>query len=325
MRKLCSFATAFILMIFLNIPLIHAAGNLYEVRSGDTLPMIAAKYETTIENLKAYNGLQSNNISVGQRLRVPILHEVRIGDTLQEIASTYHSSPRTIKETNKLSSEQLTPGQLLKITPQKLNMNDQDILMTKEEFRDWLFNQKFTREITLIQQHHTWLPSYEHFNGSNHFQMLKGMRNHHVQKMEWKDIAQNITTFPDGKIAVSRPFDQAPEGSIGPKANSIGLAIEHIGNFDIGNDVMTEEHKETIVYITALLCIKFGLTPSIDSITYHHWWHFKTKERVLDDAESHEVKYCPGTAFFGGNSTKSAKKYFYPLIEKKIEEILASK
>ncbi|WP_377558964.1 LysM peptidoglycan-binding domain-containing protein [Ornithinibacillus salinisoli] len=307
---------------------VHASGNIpsniYVVKSGDTLPDIAHIYDTSIEDLQAMNGLQSDELSVGQKLRVPIMYEVSPGDTLQDIAAIYHSSLETIKTINAFSSDQLFPGQILQIIPPKINMQGQDILMTKEEFRDWLFHQKFSRKISLIQQHHTWLPSYKHFKGSNHFQMIEGMRNHHIKQMGWKNIAQNITTFPDGKVAVSRPFNIAPEGSIGPEANTIGLAIEHVGNFDIGNDVMTEKHKETIIYITALLCIKFGLTPSIDSITYHHWWHYKTKERVLDDAASYEVKSCPGTAFFGGNSTKSAKNNFYPLVERKMEEIIAS-
>lgn len=199
----------------------------------------------------------------------------------------------------------------------------QYMIMTREEFKNWLFQNNFKRKVTLIQHHHTWAPSYKHFNGSNHMKMLKGMENYHVQKMGWKNIAQNITTFPDGKIAICRPFDTAPEGTIGVKANSVGLAIEHVGNFDKGNDAMTPSQKETIVYITALLCIKYGLTPSIDSITYHHWWNLKTGERVLDEGPDYNVKTCPGTGFFGGNSTTAAKKNFYPLVAKKIDEVLA--
>ncbi|AGK55027.1 N-acetylmuramoyl-L-alanine amidase [Bacillus sp. 1NLA3E] len=200
----------------------------------------------------------------------------------------------------------------------------QYILMTKEEFRNWLFSNRFSRKIRIIQEHHTWLPSYKQFNGSNHFSMLQGMENFHVKEKGWKNIAQNITTFPDGKVAVCRPFDIAPEGSIGSNANSVGLSIENVGNFDLGHDVMTEEQKETIVYITALLCIKFGLTPSVDSITYHHWWNLKSGERVLDKGPEYNVKTCPGTGFFGGNSTNHAKNVFYPLVERKIQEISAS-
>lgn len=200
----------------------------------------------------------------------------------------------------------------------------QYLLLTREEFKDWLFKQRFARKVVRIQHHHTWKPSYKHFHGSNHFSMLRSMETFHVKKMGWSNIAQNITTFPDGKVAVCRPFDTAPEGSIGPRANTNGLMIENIGDFDIGHDVMTAEQKETIVYITALLCIKYGLTPSIDSITYHHWWNLKTGERVLDKGPDYNVKSCPGTGFFGGNSTVSATKYFYPLISTTMQEVKAS-
>ena len=217
----------------------------------------------------------------------------------------------------------ISPANAVDNNPKKI-VQGQYILMTREEFRNWIFQTKIKRKITLIQEHHTWKPSYKHFNGSNHFIMLKGMENFHVNQMKWKNIAQNLTTFPDGKVAVSRPFDIAPEGTIGTKANSGGLAIENIGNFEIGYDVMTKEQKETIVYITALLCIKFGLTPSIDSITYHHWWDLKTGERVLDKSAGHITKTCPGTGFFGGNTTTAAGNNFYPLVVRKMKEITAS-
>lgn len=297
--------------------------SIYVVQRGDTLPSIAQKYKTTVQDLRLFNGLQTEALIVGQKIWVPVIYEVEVGDTLKEIASRHHSTVEIIRATNKLASDQLTPGQVINIVPIKLSMQGQHILMTKEEFKDWLFNNRFNRKISLIQQHHTWAPSYKNFQGTNHFQLLKGMENHHKKTMKWSNIAQNLTTFPDGKVAVSRPFNSAPEGTIGPKANAQGIAIENIGNFDLGYDVMTMEQKDTIVYITALLCLKFGLTPSIDSITYHHWWHYRTKERILDNSRDFDVKTCPGTNFFGGNTTTNAKSNFYPLVIKKMEEIRA--
>lgn len=322
MRKsLTLFYCVFLLFFIFSSPVSAYQHNLYEVKAGDTLPGIAKKFDTTVGDLKLTNGLISDGLIAGQRLRVPIRYEVQIGDTLEAISNALHCPVSTIKAQNKLTTDQIYPGQILHIVPKKYSMQGQYILLTKEDFKDWLFNNSFSRKITLIQQHHTWIPSYKQFKGNNHFQMLKSMENHHKKKMKWKNIAQNLTIFPDGTVAVSRPFHMAPEGSIGPKANAQGIAIESIGNFDIGHDVMTKEQKETIVYVTAALCLKFGLTPSIDSITYHHWWHYKTKERVLDNSKSFEVKSCPGTGFFGGNTTASAQKYFYPLVTKKMEEI----
>jgi LysM repeat protein len=314
-----------ILMLCMNASDISAndsPSNLYVVKSGDTLPEIAKHYDTSTEFLKLTNGLlHTDTLNVGQKLLVPIKYEVTHGDNLKDLALAFHSTVDSIKTINGLTTDQIFPGQILKITPKKLTMQGQYILMTREDFKTWVLNNSFNRKITLIQQHHTWQPSYKHFKGNNHFQMLKGMETHHKKKMGWSNIAQNLTIFPDGMVAVSRPFNIAPEGSIGPKANATGLAIENIGNFDIGHDVMTKEQKDTIVYVTALLCHKFGLTPSIDTITYHHWWHYKTKERVLDNPKSYEVKSCPGTNFFGGNSTTSAKNNFYPLVTNKMKEM----
>ncbi|MDT8860127.1 LysM peptidoglycan-binding domain-containing protein [Alkalihalobacillus sp. MEB130] len=300
------------------------APNIYEVKAGDTLPKLAVTFDTTIEELKVSNGLQSDSLFVGQKLWVPIVYEVVAGDTLKNLAITHNSTPDIIKSTNGLESEQLYTGQLLKIVPKKMQMQGQHILMTREEFKNWLFHNQFNRQIQIIQQHHTWLPSYDQFKGNNHFQMLTSMENFHKKEKGWQNIAQNITTFPDGTVAVSRPFNVAPEGSIGEQANSVGLAIEHIGNFDVGHDVMTAEQKETIVYITALLCLKFGLSPTIDHVTYHHWWHLRSGERVLDNSPEYNVKSCPGTGFFGGNTTQHAKEHFYPLISKKMEELAES-
>jgi len=41
------------------------------VRSGDTLYSIARRHGTTVEAIKAANGLTSNLIQAGQRLRIP--------------------------------------------------------------------------------------------------------------------------------------------------------------------------------------------------------------------------------------------------------------
>ncbi|WP_449538208.1 LysM peptidoglycan-binding domain-containing protein [Ferdinandcohnia sp. Marseille-Q9671] len=325
MKKWISLTICMLFIVFLlDIPAQAAntsPNNIYVIEAGDTLPGIAEKFKTTTVELKKTNGLQSDLLVVGQKVRVPITYEVSTGDSLQKIAAMFDSSPEHIKSTNKLSTSQVYPGQILRITPKELSIQGEHILMTKDEFKDWLLNNKFKRKISLIQQHHTWIPSYDRFNGTNHFQLLKGMENYHKNKMGWKHIAQNITTFPDGKIAVSRPFNIAPEGTIGKRANSVGIAIEHIGNFDIGKDVMTKEQKDTIVFVNALLSLKFGLTPSIDTITYHHWWDLKTGARVLDKGPDYNVKTCPGTGFFGGNSTTSAQKHFYPLIKSKMEEL----
>lgn len=334
MKKQFVFIFSFILLLLISATPVHAVNNprnIYDVKAGDTLWRIANTYGSTVEDLKLINGLQSDSIFVGQKLRVPIMYEVVPGDTLWRLSQNFNSTVQLIKATNGLTSDIIYVGQKLKIQPNRLTMQGQYVLMTRKEFQDWITNHVFIRKVGKIQQHHTWLPSYQQFNGTNHFSMLKGMEDYHVSGMGWSTISQNLTTFPDGKVAVCRPFNTAPEGSFGLLNKSAmleieadSLAIENVGNFDVGNNEMTAEQKETIVTITALLCLKYNLTPSIDSITYHHWWDINSGERVLDEGEGHPVKTCPGTGFFGGNSTDSAKDNFYPLVSQKMKEILSS-
>ncbi|WNF21828.1 LysM peptidoglycan-binding domain-containing protein [Mesobacillus jeotgali] len=334
MRK--CFAILSITFIFLLMNLSPALAvnnprNTYEVKPGDYLWKIASTYKTSVADLKLINGLQSDLILVGQKLRVPIEYEVVPGDTLWKLSVSFNSTVQSIKTANGLNTNMIYVGQKLRIPPKKLDMQGQYVLMTRDEFRDWVFNHLFTRKIGKIQQHHTYQPSYQQFNGNNHFTLLKGMEDYHVNSMKWSTISQQLTTFPDGKVAVGRSFNIPPEGSFGLLNESVmreieadALAIENVGNFDAGNNQMTAEQRETILTVTALLMMRFGLSPSIDTITYHHWWDINSGERVLDEGQGHVVKTCPGTDFFGGNSTADAKSHFYPMVTRKMQEISAT-
>lgn len=161
----------------------------------------------------------------------------------------------------------------------------------------------------IIQNHHTFEPSYGSFKENNHFALLKGMEDYHMRERGFEQIAQNLTTFPDGTIAVCRPLDRIPAGIKG--ANKSGICIEHIGNFDSGGNAMTPEHREAIVKVNALLCREFNLTPSADTIVYHHWYDLDSGSRTNGTGNT---KSCPGTAFFGGNSVAAAQSSFIPLV-----------
>lgn len=319
-------------IMFINLFPVYAQNNprnIYEVKPGDYLWKLAQTYETTVQDLKQINGLQTDLLIIGQKLRVPIDYEVVPGDTLWKISQNFTSTVSLIKSANGLTSDMIYVGQKLKIPPKKLRNQGQFFLMTREEFKDWILNQKFTRRVGKIQQHHTYQPSYQSFNGSNHFLLMQGMKEYHVSGMKWSDISQQLTTFPDGTVALGRPFNTPPEGSFGLLNEAVmheiekdALAIENVGNFDAEH--MTAQQRETIVTVTALLMLKYGLQPTIETITYHHWWDINTGERVLDAGHGHAIKTCPGTEFFGGNSTDAAKNNFYPLVDKKMHEILAT-
>jgi len=176
------------------------------------------------------------------------------------------------------------------------------------EFTAWLETAKVTRTIRLVQNHHTYKPDYSNFKGDNYLSMLKGMEAWHLQS-GFAEIAQNLTTFPDGKIAVCRALDTIPAGIKG--ANTGGICIEHVGNFDAGGDAMRDAHRQAIIDLNAALCRRFHLTPSTDTIVYHHWWDLVTGARTNGTGVT---KTCPGSAFFGGNSVQNAQQNFIPLV-----------
>lgn len=191
------------------------------------------------------------------------------------------------------------------------------ILFDLDAFASWLSTLNVIRIIHLVQDHHTFIPSYNDFSGNNHFELLKGMEQAHLQR-GFDEIAQNLTTFPDGTVAACRVMDKAPAGIKGANAN--GICIENLGDFDVGKDNMTPPHRATILRVNALLCRKFKLTPSTDSIVFHHWFDLNTGQRTNGAGTT---KTCPGTGFFGGNTVATAQVNFVPLIADELANLAA--
>lgn len=171
-------------------------------------------------------------------------------------------------------------------------------LFTLPDFESWIKRQSVTRLIKLIQNHHTYIPNYSHFFGNNHLALQKNMERFHMVERGFSAIAQHFTTFPDGTIMTGRALDMIPAGIKG--ANKFGICIEHLGNFDANGDKMSDNHKATIIGINALLCERFGLPPSDQTIVYHHWYDLNTGQMVTEGQGA--TKSCPGTNFFGGNT-----------------------
>ena len=91
----------------------------YSVQAGDTLYKIANSYGITVDALKSFNNLTSNNLSIGQILRIPAstsrTYTVKSGDTLYRIAANYGVSVDSLKRANNLTGNNLSIGQVLVI------------------------------------------------------------------------------------------------------------------------------------------------------------------------------------------------------------------
>lgn len=94
----------------------------YVVKSGDSLWNIANRYNTTVNELKKLNNLNSNNLSIGQVILIPQqnttdtnTYTVKSGDSLWRIANRYNTTVDELKRLNNLTSNTLSIGQILKI------------------------------------------------------------------------------------------------------------------------------------------------------------------------------------------------------------------
>ncbi len=119
----------------------QTAATTHKVQVGDTLSSIARRYNIDTATLRNTNNLSSNNIRVGQVLRLnsasgnqtaargqtqnarnaqtararEASYTVRSGDTLQSIARRHNMSVNDLKRTNNLRNDTLRPGQKLRL------------------------------------------------------------------------------------------------------------------------------------------------------------------------------------------------------------------
>lgn len=180
------------------------------------------------------------------------------------------------------------------------------------EFKSWIQELRIGRTILNIQQHHTYIPSYQHFDGENHFELQKGMSDYHTINNGWMDIGQHFSIFPDGTTLTGRSLEYNPAGIYRNNRNAI--CIENLGHFDEGKDRMTDDQKEAIIEITAILCKKFNLPINTNAIVYHHWFNFDGDRNNGAGGN----KSCPGETFFGGHKVEDCESNFLPLINQKL-------
>lgn len=91
----------------------------YKVTSGDSLYLIAKKYNTSIATIKNLNSLTTEMIYVGQQLKLPAAaatsYTVVSGDSLWSISKKFGTTIDSLKRTNGLTSDMLYAGQILKV------------------------------------------------------------------------------------------------------------------------------------------------------------------------------------------------------------------
>lgn len=95
----------------------------YTVKKGDSLYKIANAYNTSVSVIQSLNNLTSNNLSIGQVLKLPATgstggtqtYTVKSGDSLYSIARKFNTTVDLLKSKNNLKTTVLSVGQVLKI------------------------------------------------------------------------------------------------------------------------------------------------------------------------------------------------------------------
>ncbi|QNF29662.1 LysM peptidoglycan-binding domain-containing protein [Metabacillus elymi] len=90
--------------------------DVYTVQSGDSLSLIAKRFNVSTASIKSLNHLASDSIFIGQKLNLPFFtYTVVSGDSLSVIAKRFNTSTAAIGTFNQLTSNTINIGQKLKI------------------------------------------------------------------------------------------------------------------------------------------------------------------------------------------------------------------
>jgi len=139
-------------MIFMAMPSLTQAESsgqrdVHVVQAGETLYRISRMYDVSVEDIRRWNGLSGNTISVGQRLIVSapageqvqrpaevtpgdrpaerVLHRVGAGETLFSISRRYGVTVAEVRNWNNLTSNLIEVGQVLEILESTQNVTEE--------------------------------------------------------------------------------------------------------------------------------------------------------------------------------------------------------
>jgi len=143
-----------------------------------------------------------------------------------------------------------------------------------QEFADRLNAFTFTRPITSVHMHHTFIPRQADFRGVS---TINAMFEDHINVRKFADIAQHLSIDPNGFVWTGRDWNRTPASATG--FNTGVFMFETIGNFDVGHERLEGAQRRAVIDVIALVQLKCGLP--VDSLHFHR--------------EFTDQKTCPGT------------------------------
>jgi hypothetical protein len=111
------------------------------------------------------------------------------------------------------------------------------------------------------------------------------MKRYHLS-LGWSDIGQHVTLLTDGLFVTGRDFGQTPASIQG--YNTGAFAVETLGNFDIGHDVLQGAQKESLIKLAK---------------------YFNDKGKYVRFHRENAAKTCPGTSIDKAAFMEEVKNY----------------
>ncbi len=138
------------------------AQTTHTVKQGETLFSIAQEYNVNVQQVREWNNLESNELSVGQTLKIEnsasdagIIHTVEPKETLFSISKQYNVQIAEIKRWNDLDGNNLTKGQKLTIYPsQSADQEEKSIVVDQETKRNTYYTVKNNDSLYRIAKEH---------------------------------------------------------------------------------------------------------------------------------------------------------------------------
>ena len=124
------------------------------------------------------------------------------------------------------------------------------------------------RKLSMVILHHTWRPDHASWGGHSTAEAVKRFWLRRQMSEGWtQPPGGHFIVAPDGIVyqpfALSVPLNANSDR----KANRTGVAIEVVGNFDVGKDVMTEPQEHAAYGLIGLLLHRFRM--GSDRVFFH--------------------------------------------------------
>lgn len=188
-----------------------AQGKTHTVKKGETLFSIAKQYNIEVAQLRQWNSLDPNELSVGQVLVVrppskddeSVTHTVQKKETLFSISKKYNVSIAEIKAWNNLKSNNLSTGQKLIIYPDSGTSSQKSIVVNKETQQNTYYTVKSGDSLYRIAEaHNMTVNQLKELNdlNTNTIRVGQKLTVNKVSGNTPPSVDTNISSSPQGKF-----------------------------------------------------------------------------------------------------------------------------